>query len=188
LTSELYVIDIRAERALPVPAGLPGRAPLVRGVNDVGVIVGLGDAGYGRWTPNGDSYDYRSFEDLEIFDIDDAGNLVGVTRGGGRKPAIWRDGDPGPTLLPPVVLPGDQIFDEGVINDDGLILFNSQGTAVTGNWPVRWRPTDTGLVAELFPADNWRGARMKDLDNRGSAVGEATRTDGVSRSVRWDLA
>jgi hypothetical protein len=80
---------------------------------------------------------------------------------------------------------------EGFLNDAGEVIFSGPTYKDDRPMPVRWKTTQPGQVSEpeVFPADGWTGADIYDLNNKGQAVGNATRSsDGVSRPIRWDLA
>jgi uncharacterized membrane protein len=182
-TPQVFAVDIRNRRSIPIPLDVAGRYGTVSAVNDFGVIVGS----HTRWVPSGGSYVAQDLGDFWPTDINNAGDMVGqLGPYGSGVPAYWPAGATGASRLRTTGLPAPGRLNEGMINDNGLIVFTPDSTVSEPTLPARWRSTTSD--PELFPADGWSTATLNDLNRHGEAVGYAVRTsDGQRRPVRWDL-
>jgi hypothetical protein len=178
----VWAVDVKARQAVPLPQDTGGRGAVVA-VNSAGIIGGYTSTGGARWTPSDSGYVLEELgRDFWVDDINDAGDMVGTNWD--YAPVYWKAGAP-PVVLSAAGLPPTDRFQNGLINNAGMIIFNGRGADYATTRPARWKTPDAA-TPELFPSDGWDQARMYDLNNKGAAIGDATPTGKPSTAVRWE--
>jgi hypothetical protein len=197
VTEGLYVLDLRAAGG-PSSQFIPADTfPVTPSFNDDGVIVGYDDVrlvdgriqgGWGRWVPRDGSYEFERFDDFMPRDINNLGDMVGTIVEVNGPLGVWLAGAPAPVPLSLAGLPGKVSVDSARINDNRLVVGSHRdGDDFIKSRPVRWKTPDA--APELFPEAGWATASISDVSTKGAvgwAYPEPLKLGSHDRPIRWD--
>src|SRR5438874_1079432 len=171
-TPQYMVTELSSDDATRVPCKL----------NNHGDIAGRADSAFQRepratlWNrSNLRSKHLRAFvggDYSSAFDINDAGEIVGVSNtGSAMVPIIWNAGG-GLSRIP--LLPGDWASEATAINNKGEVVGYSKGPV--GMRAFFWSSSGGMQQLGILPGGN--SSRAMDINDRGEAVGSSTSGSG----------
>ena len=112
------------------------------------------------------------------YDINDGGQIVGITHGPERHAFFWNDGE----AIALRALPGDGGSHAYGVNNSGQVVGWS-GSLSGRIDAVLWQGNETILLEGL---NNDHGSTALDINNRGQIVGYSESDDGDWSAVLWE--